>query len=137
MNAIRLGGKGDMTDSAFKWRHFKSLPNVPSPLLYRGIVYLVKEGGIVTALDAETGKVLKQGRLREALERYFAAPVAADNKVFAVSEMGTVSVLRPGADWEVIQVNYLGETTFATPAIVDGKIYIRTQNALYCFAKRE
>ena len=135
VNAIRLGGKGDMTEGAFRWRHYKTLPNVPSPLLYQDVLYLVKDGGIVTALNAETGEVLKQGRLRDALEKYFSAPVAADGKVYMLSQAGKVSVLKPGADWDVVQVNDLGHEAYATPAIVDGKLYIRTNWGLYCFAE--
>ena len=134
--AIRLGGEGDMSDSAIKWQYHKSLPNVPSPLLYKGVLYMMKEGGIVTSLDPETGKVLKQARLPGALGRYFASPVAADNKIFMVSEEGKISVLKPGADWEVLATNDLGESCYATPAVVDGRIYVRTTKALYCFSKQ-
>ena len=135
VSAIRLGGKGDMTEGAFKWRYYKTLPNVPSPLLYQGVLYLLKDGGIFTALDAETGAVLKQGRLREAMDKYFAAPIAADGKIYAMSETGKVSVLKPGPDWEVLQTNDLGHNAYATPAVVDSKLYIRTDWGLYCFAK--
>ncbi len=135
MNAIRLGGKGDMTEGAFRWRHYKTLPNVPSPLLYDGIVYLVKDGGIVTALDKKTGEVLKQARLKEALDKYFSAPVAADGRIYMLSEAGKVSVIKPGPDWEVIQTNDMRDAAYATPAIVDNKIYLRTDWGLYCLAK--
>jgi outer membrane protein assembly factor BamB len=134
MQAIRLGGKGDMTETAVKWKYYKSLPNVPSPLLYNGVIYMVKDGGIVTALDAATGAVHKQGRLRDSMDRYFSSPVAADGKVFMSSEPGVVSVLRSGPDWEVIQANDMGEEIHATPVILDGRIYLRTKSALYCFA---
>lgn len=132
---IRLGGKGDMTDGAVQWLYYKSLPNVPSPLLYDGVVYLTKDGGILTALSAEDGSVLKQGRLREAMGRYFASPIAADGKVFAADETGQVSVIEPGADWEVIRTNAMGEPVHATPVVMDGRLFIRTQAALYCFAE--
>jgi outer membrane protein assembly factor BamB len=134
MQAIRLGGKGDMTKTAVVWKYYKSLPNVPSPLLYDGIIYLVKDGGIVTALDAATGELHKQGRLRDAMDRYFSSPVAADGKIFMASEPGVVSVVKPGPDWEVIQANDMGEEIHATPVILDGRIYLRTKSALYCFA---
>ena len=136
VQAIRLGGKGDMTEGAFRWRHYKTLPNVPSPLLYRGILYTMKEGGILTAYDAETGEILKQGRLKNALGRYFSAPVAADGKIFVTSEEGKLTVLRAGADWEVLATNDMGDSCYATPAIVAGKIYVRSTAGLYCFAKR-
>jgi outer membrane protein assembly factor BamB len=135
MQAIRLGGKGDLTKTAVKWQYYKSLPNVPSPLLYDGIIYMVKDGGIVTALDAETGEVRKQGRLRDAMDRYFSSPVAADGKIFMASEPGVVSVVKPGPDWQVLQTNDMGEEIYATPVILDGRIYLRTKSALYCFAE--
>ena len=131
---IRLGGEGDMTDGAVQWLYYKSLPNVPSPLLYDGVVYLTKDGGILTALSAEDGSVLKQGRLREAMGRYFASPIAADGKVFAADETGRISVIRPGADWEVIRTNAMDEPVYATPVVMDGRLFVRTQAALYCFA---
>ena len=136
VQAIRLGGRGDMTKGAFRWRHYKTLPNVPSPLLYHKILYTMKEGGILTAFDSRTGKILKQGRLRNALGRYFSAPIAADNKVFVTSEEGKLTVLRAGADWEVLATNDIGDPCYATPAILDGKIYVRSATTLYCFAKR-
>ncbi|MCY4187550.1 MAG: PQQ-binding-like beta-propeller repeat protein [Bryobacterales bacterium] len=132
---IKLGGKGDMTEGAVQWLHYKSLPNVPSPLLYDGILYLTKDGGIMTALSAEDGGVLKQARLRDAMGRYFASPVAADGKIFAADETGQISVVRPGPEWEVIRTNVMGEGVYATPVIMDGRLFVRTSEALYCFAE--
>ncbi len=131
---IRLGGEGDMTAGAVQWLHYKSLPNVPSPVLYDGIVYLIKDAGILTALDASDGSVLKQGRLREAMGRYFASPVVADGKLYTADETGQVTVVRPGAEWEVIRTNSMGEEIWATPVIMDGRLFVRTREALYCFA---
>jgi outer membrane protein assembly factor BamB len=135
--AVRLGGKGDMTDKNVIWRYYKSLPNVPSPLYYNGIVYLTKEGGILTALDSETGQMLKQGRLPGALDFYYASPVGADGKIYAVSQEGHLSVIKAGREWEVLARNDMNDECFATPALVDGKIYVRTRSALYCFAQRD
>jgi outer membrane protein assembly factor BamB len=135
VNAIKLGGRGDMTDKSVKWRYYKSLPNVPSPLLYNGVLYLVKEGGIMTALEASTGKVLKQARLTGALGDYFSSPTAADGRIYVVSHEGKVVVVKPGAEWEILSVNPMNEGVNATPAFVDGRIFIRTHEHLYCFAK--
>ena len=136
LSAIRPdGARGDLTDTHVLWHHKKSLPNTPSPLLHEGVVYLVKDGGIVTSLDAETGRVLKQGRIKEAIEKYWASPVAADGKLYTVSEGCAVSVLTPGGQWEVLTVNRLDDQCFATPAIADGRIYVRTMKTLYCFGK--
>ncbi len=133
VQAIRLGGKGDMTKGAVKWRYFKSLPNVPSPLLLGDVLYLIKDAGILTALDKTTGEVTKQGRVREAMDRYFASPVAADGKIFLSSEAGKITVLKPGPQWEIARVNDMGEEVWATPVITDGKLYVRTRTALYAF----
>jgi outer membrane protein assembly factor BamB len=133
--AVKLGGTGDMTEKSILWRYYKSLPNVPSPLLYNGVLYLMKEGGILTALDPATGTVLKQGRLNGALDFYYSSPVGADGKIFTASQAGHVSVIRAGADWEVLGVNDMDDEVFATPAPVDGKLYLRTRSALYCFGK--
>jgi len=116
------------------WRYNKNFDYVvPSPLLYDGILYYVKNGAILTALDPATGAVLKTGRVTGALGGYTASPVAADGKLFLVNEEGKVVVLRAGRDWDVLAVNDLSEGTFASPALSQGRIYLRTDDALYCF----
>ena len=137
LRAYRLGGQGDITESNFLWKSSKSLPNVPSPLFYRGVLYTVKEGGILTSLDAKTGETAKQARLPGALGTYFSSPVAADGKIYAISDEGKAAVIQAGARWELLRVNDLKDGCKATPAIADGKLYVRTQSALYCFAKKD
>nr|MDQ3010939.1 PQQ-binding-like beta-propeller repeat protein [Acidobacteriota bacterium] len=107
---------GDLTESHFMWKHQKTLPNTPSPLFYQDVVYLLKEGGIFTALDPKTGEVLKQGRLAGAPGDYYSSPVSADGKLFTVSEEGKVTVLKAGGNWETLATNVLGESCHATPA---------------------
>lgn len=136
VNAFRLGGKGDMTGKSEVWKYEKSLPNVPSPLLYQGVLYLLKEGGIMTSLDAKTGKVLKQARLSGAPGLYFASPIAADGKLYTISEEGKMALIKAGGEWEIQKIIDLGDGVHATPAIVDGRIYVRTHHALYCFGKQ-
>lgn len=117
------------------WRYDKGFAGViPSPLLYDGILYVVKNGGILTAFNPSTGEVLKTGRVRGALGGYSASPVAADGKLFIASEEGKFAVLKAGADWDVLAVNDLAEGAFATPALSAGRIYVRTDEALYCFS---
>ena len=137
LRAYRLGGEGDLTESHFLWKNSRSLPNVPSPLVYQGVLYTLKEGGILTSFDLKTGAILKQARLQGAPGEYFSSPVAADGKIYAVSEEGKAAVIRAGAQWELLAVNDLRDGCKATPAIVDGKIYVRTYGAVYCFAKAE
>ena len=83
--------------------------------------------------DPATGDVLKQGRLKGAIDKYFASPIGADGKVFLVSQDGTASVVSAKADWEIVSVNALGDEVFATPAIADGRLYVRTKSTLYRF----
>jgi outer membrane protein assembly factor BamB len=129
--AVKLGGSGDVTDTHVLWRYEKSLPDVPAPLIYEDVVYLVRSGGIATTLDARTGKVLKQARLTGALEDYYSSPVAADGKVYVASEHGKVVVFRAGGDWEILAVNDFDSEIYATPAILEGRMYLRTGHALY------
>jgi outer membrane protein assembly factor BamB len=135
--SIKLGGRGDMTATSVRWRYQKPVPQVPSTLLYKGTLYMVNDGGVLISFDPATGNVIKQGRLQGAIDKYFASPVAADDKVYLVSQGGAVSVLKAGGDWQILTVNNLDDECFATPAIADGKIYIRTRSALYCFAQRD
>src|SRR5687767_6377962 len=133
--AIALGGRGDMTASAIKWRYQRPVPQVPSTLLYQGVLFMVNDSGILISFDPTTGMVLKQGRLKGAIDKYFASPIGADGKVYLVSQDGTVSVVTARADWEVLQVNTLDDEVFATPVPADGELFVRTRSALYNFAK--
>ena len=133
--AIKMGGQGDQTDTAIKWRYTKPVPQVPSTLLYKGVLYMINDSGILLSFDPATGEVLKQGRLHGAIDKYFSSPVAADGKVFLIGQGGEVSVLKAAGDWEILKVNSLDDEVFATPAIADGRIYVRTRSALYSFGR--
>ena len=129
--AVKLGGSGDVTNSHVLWRFEKSLPDVPAPLVYNDVVFLFRTGGIATSLDAQTGKVIKQARLTGALEGYYSSPIGVDGKVYIASEHGKVVVLRAAGEWEVLAINEFDSDIYATPAVSEGKMYIRTRNALY------
>jgi outer membrane protein assembly factor BamB len=133
--AIKMGGKGDQTANAIRWRYTKPVPQVPSTLLYQGVLYMINDSGILISFDPATGNVIKQGRLHGAIDKYFSSPVAADDKVYLIGQGGQVSVLKAGGDWQVLAVNELDDECYATPAIADGHIYIRTRSALYSFGK--
>ena len=94
---------------------------------------MVKDGGVMTTLNPETGEVLKQGRIPNALEPYWASPVGADGKVYMISQAGKLSVFKAQGDWEILKVNDLNDEVFATPALGDNRIYVRTRSTLYCF----
>lgn len=131
--SLRLGGQGDMTDTAIRWRYQRPVPQVPSTLLYQGTLFMVNDGGILISFDPASGDVLKQGRLEGAIDKYFASPVGADGKVWLCSQDGTVSVVSAKGEWEILAVNKLDDEVLATPAIADGRLYLRTRSMLYCF----
>jgi outer membrane protein assembly factor BamB len=133
--AIKMGGQGDQTANAIRWRYTKPVPQVPSTLLYQNVLYMINDSGILISFDPVTGNVIKQGRLHGAIDKYFSSPVAADDKVFLIGQGGQVSVLKAAGEWEVLAVNELDDECYATPAIADGRIYIRTRSALYSFGK--
>ncbi len=135
--AIRPGEfRGDITKRAVLWRYTKSLPNTPSPLLYRGTIYLVKDGGIFSSIDPTRGSAYRVDRLRDAIDKYWASPVAGDGKIYTISEGCMISAIETGADWSVLATSSLDGTCFATPAIADGHLYVRTVQAMYSFGLR-
>ncbi|HYO80322.1 MAG TPA: PQQ-binding-like beta-propeller repeat protein [Bryobacteraceae bacterium] len=136
--AVRPGGaRGDLTGSPnIAWRMQKFLPNVPSPLLYRGALYLIKDGGILTSVDAKNGRILKQDRLAGGLDTYYASPVAGGGHVYFISRNGNLTVVKAERDtWDIVGRADFGDEAFATPAIADNEIYLRTRSALYCFGQ--
>jgi outer membrane protein assembly factor BamB len=135
MLAIRLGGTGDTTDKAVRWKYQRSVPQLPSPLLYQGVLYMVNDNGIITTLDPETGALIKQGRLTGAPGPHFASPVAADGRIFFTTEAGAIVVVAPGGDFTPLAINDLKEDTYATPSFAEGRVYVRTTEALYAFGK--
>ncbi len=134
--AIRPEGRGDLTSEAAVWRVDSGVPRVTTPLVYRGLVYLMRNGGILTVLDARTGEVRKQGRLREAIDEYFASPVAAGGHVLTMSRGCQLSAIEAGPDWRVVSTTDIGEECFATPALGADGAFVRTSDALYKFAPR-
>ena len=135
MLAIRLGGSGDMTEKSVIWKYRRSVPQLPSPLLYQNVLWMVNDNGIVTTLNPKTGDVIKQGRLTGALGAVFASPVAADGHIFFATQPGAVAVLGPAGDLTPLVVNPLNEDVYATPAFDNGRIYVRTTQALWAFGK--
>jgi outer membrane protein assembly factor BamB len=133
--AIKPGGRGDLTDTHVAWEHRKALPFCASPLYAHGYVFTVKDGGICTSLNARTGQVLKTARLRGSGE-YYASPVAGDNKVYLVDDTGRLTVISSYAEWTVLHEADFQEEVYATPALVDGRLYLRTAGQLYCFGDR-
>ncbi len=132
--AIKSGGTGDITASHVLWKENEGIPEVPSPLFYKGRIYMIKNGGTVTCLNALTGERLYRARLG-ASGPYYSSPVATSDRIYIASSKGTVVVFAAGDELNVLARNNLREKIWATPAIVDNKIYIRTEKQLYAFGK--
>src|SRR5262249_8195953 len=106
--AFRLGSRGDAT-SKLVWKYQRSVPQLPSPVVYRDVVYMLNDKGVLTTLDAATGRMLQQARVRRVSENYYASPVAADGKIFLASHDGVIAVLRAGGEQELLAANSLDE----------------------------
>jgi outer membrane protein assembly factor BamB len=132
--AVRPGGKGEVNQTHVAWTQTKGVPGVPSPLYYNGRLYTIQNGGIVFSRSAKTGELVYSGRTG-AMGYYYSSPVAADNKIYVASEEGVVVVLDGGAELKVLAKNKLDGQILATPAIADGKIYVRTADRLYAFGR--
>lgn len=132
---VRLDGVGDVSASHIVWSQSKSAPEVPSPLIYQGRVYLVNERGFITCRDLKSGRELYRERLGTRGTCY-ASPVAGDGVVMAASDGGTVVVLKAGDKFEVLSKVQFHEPILATPALVDGKIYLRTEKRLFALGEK-
>jgi outer membrane protein assembly factor BamB len=130
--AIKPGGRGDITQTHVLWTQHRMLPYVPSPLYCKGLLFLVKTGGLLACLDARTGQPTKHERVF-GTSGYYASPVAGDGKVYTVSQRGELSVVTAEPQWRLLHRARFEEDVFATPAIVNGRIYLRTAGHLYCF----
>ncbi|MBN2416696.1 PQQ-like beta-propeller repeat protein [bacterium] len=135
MLAIRLGGEGDMSASNHVWNYRRAVPQLPSPLIYNNVLLMINDGGTVTTFNPDNGEVISTGRLQGAGSHFYASPVGADEKVYIISRRGTVTVLPSDGSLEPLAQHNLGEEVNATPAIADGRIYLRTNETLYCFGK--
>ena len=131
MNALRIPTAGKQPE--LLWRNQQSVAYIPSPVLYEGVLYMVKDG-IVSSMDPQTGEVHKRGRLTKGSTKVYASPVAADGKIYFATLDGQVAVVAAGPEWEVLAMNDLGEEIHASPAIVDGHLFVRTRGKLYDFA---
>lgn len=135
--AVEPGGKGDITATHVAWSHDKGLPYVPSPLHYKGRLYLVRNLGQVSSFDGATGKPHYARASLDARGDYYASPVAANDCIYLASLLGQVTVIKAGGDSpEVLHEADFEERIFASPALVEDKLYLRTASKLYAFGAK-
>lgn len=135
IQAVRGGGSGNVTKTHLVWNLKSKAPsNLCSPLVFDDQLFVVKKGGISSSFDPVSGATHWELARIQNIGDYYASPIAADGKIFVTGENGFVVVLKPGPKLQILAKNDMGESCVATPAISDGRIFIRTRNNLYCIA---
>ncbi|MEZ6017645.1 MAG: PQQ-binding-like beta-propeller repeat protein [Planctomycetota bacterium] len=129
---------GDVTETHVAWQYDgrRGLSDVVSPVLVDGTVFLLKDGGLLTALDARTGALGKQGRVGEP-DSYYASPIAAGGRVFAASLSGQLTLVSGCAEWEPLSSTAVDGKVWSTPALANGRVYVRSETQLYCFGAKD
>jgi outer membrane protein assembly factor BamB len=132
--AIKLGREGDLTGTdAVLWTNQKGNSYTPSPVLHDGKLYLLTDNGMLSCLDAKTGKPYYQQQRLPKPYNFKASPVGANGNLYLATEDSDVVVVKMGETFEVVATNRLeGQTFIGTPAIIDGEVYLRGQNTLFC-----
>ena len=134
--SINIGSVGIVEDASIQVLETRGIPEVPSPIYHRGYVYLIKNGGLLTCLKVSTGQ--REYQIRTGSRgTHYASPLIANDLLFATSGDGKITVLTLGPNPEILATNDLEDNVFATPAIVDGAIYVRTHHSLYAFSAQE
>ena len=135
VRAVSIDAEGGVgAEEGNLWVRERGTPDVPSPLIAGGVVYLCRENGVLVALDAATGQELYEERVHS--QRHRASPVLADGRIYLTARDGTVSVVKAGRTFELLAKNPLGEEIAASPAVVGHRIYIRTFESLMAFDNR-
>ncbi|MCH7658848.1 MAG: PQQ-binding-like beta-propeller repeat protein [Bacteroidetes bacterium] len=132
--ALRPNAHGELPMSQVLWKVKEKVPEVPTPIYYKGYVYMIKNGGIITCVNAESGKVLYRERLG-ASGPYLASPIVANGNIYISSSKGVITVIKAGDKLEILAQNDLGEKIFSTPAVIGNALYVRTTENLYAFGE--
>lgn len=134
--AIRPGGRGNVTSTHVAWQYDRSAPYISSPVVVGDHLYAVKNGGVVSCLNAKTGAVVYQERVR-ARGDYYASLVAGDGKIYATSEDGETSVVAAKPAFELLATNSISERTMASPAVAGGVLYLRSDQHLFAISEKK
>ena len=132
IRAVRHGATGDITlkgdettNASIAWSTRQGGPYIPTPVIYRDLLYVLRDAGIFSAYDLTTGARLYQERLGVTNGSFTASPIAADGKLYLTSEDGDVFIVRAGPKYEVVGTSTIGEVVMASPAVADGVLYFR------------
>lgn len=130
--ALKPEAEGELTFDKIVWREPEKVPEVPSPVYYNNLVYMCCDGGILTCMDANNGKIVYRERIGAA-GSFIASPVIANGYIYLTSAKGVITVIKAGDKFNIVKQNNLKENVFATPAIIGNSFYIRAQGHLYAF----
>jgi outer membrane protein assembly factor BamB len=131
--SINPESRGQLTDSSILWSVTKNTAEVPSPIYYRGRVYMIKDGGFITCIDPGTGKIIYQTRIGNP-GAYFATPVAANGIIYLFGYTGKLTMIKAGDELKIIGQHDFKDNIAATPAIIRNSIYIRTKTGLLAYS---
>ena len=135
LHGIKLDGRGDVTSTHRAWLREDTGTFVPTPVEYKGKVYLVRDRGEVECIDPATGNTLWSGQLPKNASSYYASPSIAAGKVYAAREDGVVFVARVEGDFEVLSENNMGERLIASPVPVANRLLIRGEQHPFCVGR--
>ena len=126
--AIRLGGRGVITDTHVAWKVTRDIPTRSSPVLVDGNIYMVGDDGLVSCIDAATGRHLWRHRLRG---QFSSSPIYADGRIYLFAENGQITVFEHGPQYKALSESRIAEGFMASPAVAGGAVYLRSRTALY------
>lgn len=136
MIAIPLNSRGIVDSDNIRVLETKSIPEVPSPISDDSYLYFIKNGGVLTCLEPESGRRIYRGRT-SGRGTHYASPIIAGSYLVTTSGDGILSVIELGSELKVVASNEMREAVYATPAVKDGTLYVRTHRRLFAFAKTE
>jgi len=126
--AVKVDGRGDVTETHVVWKSKRQIPAMPSPVLVGQELYFVSDQGVATCLDALTGEQVWQKRVPG---NYSASPLVAGDAIYFCNHEGQTLVLKVGRSFELLETNQLEGQLMASPAIFDGALVLRTNSHLY------
>jgi outer membrane protein assembly factor BamB len=133
--AVNTQGAGMLTDDKVVWRIINNISEVPTPIFYRNRIYMIKDGGILTCVNPDSGNVIYSTRIGNP-GPYVASPVAANGYIYLTGHNGRIKVLKEGDKFELAAENDLKARIGATPAIIGNTIFFRTENGLIAYSNK-
>ena len=136
LSCIELSSNSGQIDAQVLWKYTKTTPYIPSVLVKDDLLYIINDGGVMICIDALSGAMLSRQRLNGATGQYYASPVMAGNRIVIANLDGKLSMLSAGRNFQLLSTLDLAEPIVASPAVHQGRLYIRSSDRVYCFGKK-